>query len=913
MPLDIHLQDILSQKDIEYGGENLYKMFGPSSLTWPTITDSSRMYMSTSQVKQHLSLTMPEIPRLCTGIENSVSRYNTSYKKMEGDWVVKKIIPKFDLPEDADPANQIYMMVLYNKKTDTYDMIEKPVARSLAEKFGYLFNTKKMDSLKEGDKIKNETLYKSTAYDDNGNYRYGKNARVYHSTSTHTIEDAVRVRRGWAEETKSVLVDVIRIPINDNDVLLNMRGDKDNYKPFPDIGEICENGDIATVKRVNKAHVLFDFQYERLLEPSDIDTDYHTIENAKVYDIDVYYNGEDDFPDNIFYKQLRKYWVCNQKYAKAVLAVCEEIKASGSKRTHNVKATHFKYKHYTDKGYDWTEKDKSFGHIVLEIKVYSIVSLDLGSKLVGRSANKGVHSGFVEDAYDDLVENVVESAAEGYTDEQKAAMKQNVYICDDISMPYYMVGDRKVYCDVMLNSSGPIRRLITQPITEVEFNYIAERVQFMIQDAPTMEEKENLLFRFLGKANHKECLFFRNLYDSYDTTFKIKGINVRQLSQASKEAFIRDVEENGFIVMRPPHQPLLMDDIISLYEEFPEITPTDIYIDMYGISKRKMIRKGIIGHMYLMVLKQNSNKNFSARSTFRVNRSNLPAKDIAKKTNRSSYARTPVRLSEIYNILAAISGRDLAEYNIFMRSSTLGRKSLDQILNASGNPFEIKKLKVMPNFTNTNAQILAARTKCIGLRLKFSANKDGYDTIYDGNQIVSMQFGPYIICDKPTNRLMYVRLFAELDKWLRRYFMVEEYKGQKLEMAWEAVFNDSNIKKEFGDRLTDEIKNLLIASTKSTMERVDEILKAKKSRVNPLKVEDDERTPRRRGRKSKAEKEREALELQKQLYDEEDDLSEQNDTGSEETEIGIDEFGEDSEEPSDYNDDFSESEVSTED
>src|SRR5699024_11688141 len=100
---------------------------------------------------------------------------------------------------------------------------------------------------------------------------------------------------------------------------------------------------------------------------------------------------------------------------------------------------------------------------------------------------------------------------------------------------------------------------------------------------------------------------------------------------------------------------------------------------------------------YILILKQNSNKNFSARSTFRVNRSNLPAKDIAKKTNRSAYARTPVRLSEIYNLLASISGEDLAEYNIFMRSSALGRKSLDRILAAPGNPLKVRKLKVQDN------------------------------------------------------------------------------------------------------------------------------------------------------------------------------------------------------------------------
>lgn len=241
MAVDVHLKQKLEELDEKYGGEELYRIFGPTSLTWNT-TDSSRMYMFTSHLKQTLTLLNPDVPRLATGMENSVGKYNNAYKKLDGTWEVKQIIPKFTLTDDLKKSPdgkkvQIFMLVLYNRKTNTYDMIEKPVAESLTEKFGFVYNTEFMESLEVGDRITDRVLYKSTAYDDHMAYRYGKNARVFFSTSTDTIEDAIVIRKGWADQVKSVEIDEVQVPINDNDVLLNVYGDRNTYLAFPEVGQ----------------------------------------------------------------------------------------------------------------------------------------------------------------------------------------------------------------------------------------------------------------------------------------------------------------------------------------------------------------------------------------------------------------------------------------------------------------------------------------------------------------------------------------------------------------------------------------------------------------------------------------------------------------------------------------------------
>ena len=105
MAVDTHLKPKLEAIDEEFGGENMYKMFGPTALTWCT-TDSSRMYMFTSHIKQTLTLLEPDVPRLATGIERTIGKYNQAYRKLDGTWEVTRIIPKFHYPpEIADEPN----------------------------------------------------------------------------------------------------------------------------------------------------------------------------------------------------------------------------------------------------------------------------------------------------------------------------------------------------------------------------------------------------------------------------------------------------------------------------------------------------------------------------------------------------------------------------------------------------------------------------------------------------------------------------------------------------------------------------------------------------------------------------------------------------------------------------------------
>lgn len=340
--------------------------------------------MNTSETRQSLCLLNPDVPRISTGWENVLGELNknrTPYKQLDGHWIVKDIIRKFE-------KGSIFTVVLYNPDTDTWDMIEKPIAENLIEKFGYVYNTDRMDELKDGDELYDEIIYKSTAYDDHMNYRYGKNAKVYYTTSTSTIEDAIRIRKGWADSVESVEVDCVETNLNTNHVPLNIYGDNKHYKVLPEFGEPIKNSMVFAYRTINNDHLLSDFQNSNLRKVFATDSDFYISEakESYIYDIDIYYNGDEPFPDNVFYHQLKGYYDEICEYAQRMSDWATKIKHSGSKYTQNIPHYKDKYQYWNDPNHKWCgkEKNKPVGWMYVEFKTKSILGLVPGSKLAGR-------------------------------------------------------------------------------------------------------------------------------------------------------------------------------------------------------------------------------------------------------------------------------------------------------------------------------------------------------------------------------------------------------------------------------------------------------------------------------------------------------------------------------------------------
>lgn len=802
-----------------------YKMSANTLLTWPSDIDSSRLYMNSSETRQSLTIIDPDVPRLSTGWENPLGRLNKnrSFKQLEGTWEVMDIIRKFH-------NGDIYTLVLYNAETNTWDMIEKQIAENLTEKFGFFYNTSMMDSLSVGDVVTDPILYKSTAYDDHMNYRYGKNAKVYYSTSTDTLEDAVKIRKGWANGVKSVEVDSVIVPVNNNHYPLNLYGNDKEYKVCPDFGEPIRDSLVIAFRPVNNDHVLEEFQNDalRTLNPT-TDNDFYTseAEESYIYDINIYYNGKEEFPDTSFFHQLKGYYDECCEYADRMMEWATNIKESGDKYTDNIPFFKDKYQHWNDPDWGWCgkEKNKQFGYMTIEFKVKSILGLVPGSKVAGRYGDKGVIATIADENSaenmlpEGTMDSILDMLGRPINDEERAKLASQIEIVPDAEMPY----TDKFPVDIILNASGAIRRLNPGQIDEVDINFQGEAIRERVCELETMEEKENLIFEFLGMLNEDECNFFYEMYQSFDQKIKVNNHTIVLSNQKEKERFIKNVEEHGFYIRKEHDSPIRYETIKKIYQRFDFIKPLPLYIDIFGTKHRRIIKDGIVADKYMMILKHNSNKNFSARSTFRVNRANLPVKDTTKRDNRSQYSKSPVRIGEAYNLFSSISGRLLAEWNIFMRSSTLGRKSLQRIIETDGNPLEIKRLKVQDNYTNTNADIFAAKLKAIGLKVNY-VREGEFDNAIIEDVVMPLQIGKYTIYDTPLRKQMYNKLFAKFISMMENITFIESYIGEKEDYVWNQVFNLPEIKEL---DVPDDVKKMLVDTTKRKGVPVEEPTKQK--------------------------------------------------------------------------------------
>ena len=363
-------------------------LVGMSSLTFPDYINSMRTNMFTSHLKQYLNPEHPEFPFLFTGVENLVGKYSFAYKEAKNDIkIVKKIVKFKDLVDDP----QIYKLFIYDTKKKKYDVIDRVPIGDLTENFGFEWDNSVIDSLEEGDKVKKGTiLYRSTSYDEDMNYSYGKNVRVMYTLDPYTTEDAAVVSRSFANDMTSIETEHIRVGLNDNDFLLNLYGlngdiTEDNYddyyKPLPAIGSMVSGILIATRRQFNN-QLLFDFKRESLNEIHEGDDCYYVGLNNQIIDYTIYNNNE-EVKDTAFMRQVNELIKAQDEYYQEIYDTCKSIMKSGKAYSREIDYLFKRAGEMLDKTMKWKDGDSAFSNMVIDITTKKVVPLSKGQKITG--------------------------------------------------------------------------------------------------------------------------------------------------------------------------------------------------------------------------------------------------------------------------------------------------------------------------------------------------------------------------------------------------------------------------------------------------------------------------------------------------------------------------------------------------
>lgn len=682
----LRLKDELQKKEDKF--ENKDDMFGPMLLTNPGYISSARGIMFTSHLKQAVNLDEPEIPRVFTNYENLVGKYSTGYKKAKRNYVVTDRIAKF-----ADGVNddQVYALIMYDEETDYYDIMIKQNVEDLTEKFGFSYDNTTLDTKVPGSVIrKDEVLVKTSSYDEDMNYRYGKNVTFAYMLDPNTIEDAIRVSRSLATTMTSKEIETVRVSLNDNDIFVNLYGDSQNYKAFPDINDMSKKV-LCAKRRIHNNQLLYDLKSSNLRRIN-FNSDVPYFIDGRIVDITVYCNKPlDEVPDNSFNRQLKHYLTMQQQYYEKLRDACRRVIDSGSEYSSDINFHYRKAMEYLDDKYKWRDENHSvFNNMNIEFVVERSVGLSEGQKLTGRYGNKGVISQIVED------------------DE----------------MPFLENGKR---VDVIFNLLGVINRLNPQQLFEQSITFVCDRVcEYMVKNDLPLEEREKLLIDIVTRFNEKQGA-------------KVAEF-IGRLSKDQRLEFMEETIKNGVLIHNPPlwEEHPMFDILRKIYADYPWITPYDVYVNRFGRTI-KIMKPMVVGSMYVIKLKQTSKKGFSARSTGSLSRRGLPEKSNKAKTHQEQYSKTPIRMGDQENINSAIGvpSEIMANIHLYYRSSMIGRRELAEQLMTN-----IKPLEEFPHskeFTNRNMEILQAYLKALGLHIKF--HEDRQEVKFYTDDIMSFKYG----------------------------------------------------------------------------------------------------------------------------------------------------------------------------
>ena len=659
------LKDKLTELDEKFKGDD--SVFGMTLLTRTGYISGNRSIMTTGHLKQAMTPICPEVPKVFTEYENMVGKYSTGIKKASREWRVVDKIYKFE------DNNHLYTLIVKDEQTGYYDVIEKKLVENLTEKFGFRYNTEDLDKIQVGDLIpKDSVLFKSTSYDEYNNYRFGVNATFCYTSDVKTTEDAILVSETFADKFRCVEVESITVSVNDNDVLINLYGDENNYKCFPDIGETIKDKIICATRRINNDQIFYDFK-ETNLRKINFSEDVLCTEQGsggKIIDIRVYSNKTlEEMEINEYHAQVTKYYKNELRYFKELVESTQDVVHENKDHSRNYNYVYKKSKDVLDENVKWCEQQgkKPFSNMIIEFIVEREVPLKEGSKITGLFGNKGVISKILPDDEMPVLEN-----------------------------------GRVV--DVQFNCLGVINRLNSFQLFEQSINFIMNRTIDRIKTLETNDQRAALVFTMINNFNTRQAREMGEMYS--------------KMNEEQKEEFIQDIYEYGIFVHIPPfwHERNLFDVLSEIYDKYDWLTPYKVFVKKNG-RFRPVMNEFIVGEMYIIRLKQTAAKGLSTRSVGGVNLIGVPVKDAQAKENKILYSKTPCRvgIDELLNLLIGMDPYDLAKTYMSYRSSIEATHDLPVQLLKNG---LVDKLRDDELVINRNVEVITTYLKTMGYKLE---------------------------------------------------------------------------------------------------------------------------------------------------------------------------------------------------
>lgn len=603
-----------------------------------------------------------------TGYEIRFGDYSSSITRADADYVVVAKISKFSFA-----PNHHYWLILKDVNKNKLDVIERISYHHITESYGYLYNNEYMDNLSVGSYVPNNTIVqKSLAFDEYNNRKDGRNFTVGYMALDDNMEDSILFLDEAAGKLTSPLIKPVSIPINDNDIPLNIYGDENTYKIFPDIGEDIKDANLIALRKENKEEAFYTQSVDRLRKI--IMSDDIKQVHGKVIDVDIYCNNP-DILENHYYEQLKLYYNELQRSSAEIVATILPYVSQNYELSYDLQKVFATAKRVCN--HDQYIDKRPFSNIILVLTVLEELKMNPGDKASNRYGGKGIVSSILPKEL----------------------------------MPRYkdIHGNFKPF-DVIFNSSTMYGRENVGQILEMELTHIGEAIlNRIVSEKIELDEAYNMIHKYVNFCSPEQAAYMEEMKNN--------------MSREELMFFIESIVESGEIhlSMRPISDTMTIDKLAEIYAAFPWIEQNYVEVPLVGSNGQVRFiparRRMVVGKQYIFRLKQFAEEKFSATSLSSTNIRNENTKSRAKKDFRELYPNTPIRFGNMETNNMNHIGADAVIANMMIHSlSPQGRRLVEQMY--TGDPFSID-IKLDSNSKNRSAEIAATYLKTIGRRLKF--------------------------------------------------------------------------------------------------------------------------------------------------------------------------------------------------
>lgn len=215
---------------------------------------ASRSIMLSSHLSQALTLKDGDEKIIQTGVESQLSE-NTFSRKIENDSRVISMHKRYGGVGAGGIDKTVELVVIYEDLvTGEIDCLSVPNYASLHQYFGfsYKWNDEVLSSIGRNTILPKDTiLADSPAVAPNGGYKFGLNANVAFISMPYADQDAVVISKSMAKRLTYDIFEKRTIEFGSDKFPLNIYGDLNNYKPFPEIGERIGDDSIIMALRTH--------------------------------------------------------------------------------------------------------------------------------------------------------------------------------------------------------------------------------------------------------------------------------------------------------------------------------------------------------------------------------------------------------------------------------------------------------------------------------------------------------------------------------------------------------------------------------------------------------------------------------------------------------------------------------------